>query len=155
MTVTINGNGVVTGVTSAPGLEVPSGTIAFFGASSAPTGYLKANGAAVSRTTYSSLFAAIGTTYGAGDGSTTFTLPDLRGYFPRGWNDNGSVDSGRAFGSAQSADIGYHYHAFNTGVQGSGSSGNWVSNTPTVGAPLGFSGDLRPVNVALLGCIKY
>jgi phage-related tail fiber protein len=67
----------------------------------APTGWLKANGAAVSRTTYAALFSAIGTTFGVGDGSTTFNLPDLRGEFMRGWDDGRGVDSGRAFGSAQ------------------------------------------------------
>lgn len=63
------------------------GVIGFFAGSSAPSGYLKANGALVSRTTYATLFAAIGTTFGAGDGSTTFALPDLRGEFLRGWDD--------------------------------------------------------------------
>ena len=63
---------------------VPTGTVAYIAASSAPGGWLKCNGAAVSRTTYAALFAAIGTTFGAGDGSTTFKLPDLRGEFVRG-----------------------------------------------------------------------
>lgn len=55
------------------------GKIIMFAGSTAPEGTLYCNGAAISRTTYSELFAAIGTTYGAGDGSTTFNLPDLRG----------------------------------------------------------------------------
>lgn len=55
------------------------GKIIMFAGSTAPEGTLHCNGAAISRTTYSELFAAIGTTYGAGDGSTTFNLPDLRG----------------------------------------------------------------------------
>jgi len=59
--------------------SLPVGTIAAFGGSSIPSGWLECNGAAVSRTTYSDLFTAIGTTYGVGDGSTTFNLPDLRG----------------------------------------------------------------------------
>jgi hypothetical protein len=79
----------------------PAGTVIYYAANSAPTGYLKANGATVSRSTYASLFSAIGTTFGAGDGSTTFGLPDLRGEFPRGWDDGRGVDSGRSFGSAQ------------------------------------------------------
>jgi microcystin-dependent protein len=58
---------------------VPAGTMVKTAATSAPTGWLLANGAAVSRTTYATLFANIGTTYGAGDGSTTFNLPDMRG----------------------------------------------------------------------------
>ena len=79
----------------------PAGTIIFHAADTAPEGFLKANGAAVSRTTYADLFAAIGTTFGSGDGSTTFNLPDLRGEFPRGWDDGRGVDTGRSFGTAQ------------------------------------------------------
>lgn len=80
---------------------VPSGAVMTFAMNTAPTGWLKANGAAVSRTTYAALFSAIGTTFGVGNGSTTFNLPDLRGEFMRGWDDGRGVDSGRAFGSAQ------------------------------------------------------
>lgn len=58
-------------------LNMPVGTILPFGGSAAPTGFLLCNGAKISRTTYASLFAKIGTTYGAGDGSTTFALPNL------------------------------------------------------------------------------
>ena len=80
---------------------VPSGTVLYFAGQTAPAGWLKANGAAVSRTAYAALFAAIGTTYGAGDGRSTFNLPDLRGEFLRGWDDGRGVDAGRALGSAQ------------------------------------------------------
>ena len=80
---------------------VPSGAVLYFAGQTAPAGWLKANGAAVSRTAYAALFAAIGTTYGAGDGRTTFNLPDLRGEFMRGWDDGRGIDHGRAFGSAQ------------------------------------------------------
>ena len=68
------------------------GTVAFFARSSAPTGWLKCNGAAVSRTDYEDLFDSIGTTYGSGDGSTTFNLPDLRGEFLRCWDDGRGID---------------------------------------------------------------
>lgn len=57
---------------------VQTGVIIPFAGTSVPTGYLLCNGAAVSRTDYANLFAAIGTLYGAGDGSTTFNLPDAR-----------------------------------------------------------------------------
>lgn len=62
----------------------PTGGVISFGGASAPAGYLLCDGAAVSRTTYAGLFAVLGTTYGAGDGSTTFNLPDLRGRAPLG-----------------------------------------------------------------------
>jgi phage-related tail fiber protein len=90
---------------------VPTGTVIHVAQTSAPTGYLKANGAAVSRTVYAALFSAIGTTFGAGDGSSTFNLPDLRGEFVRGWDDARGVDSGRAIGSAQAGMFGAHSHA--------------------------------------------
>lgn len=84
---------------------VQAGEIAFFARSTAPAGYLKANGAAVSRAAYATLFAAIGTTFGAGDGATTFNLPDLRGEFLRGFDDGRGIDSGRAFGSWQKGSL--------------------------------------------------
>ncbi len=59
--------------------QIPAGVIQPFGGAAAPTGYLLCDGAAVSRTTYAALFAAIGTSWGVGDGATTFNVPDLRG----------------------------------------------------------------------------
>ena len=67
---------------------MPAGSIIPFAGSSIPTGYLLCNGAVVSRTTYANLFKVIGTTYGAGDGSTTFNLPDLRDRFLEGAGTN-------------------------------------------------------------------
>lgn len=63
---------------------VPTGGITMYGASTAPTGWLLCDGTAVSRTTYAGLFTAIGTTYGVGNGSTTFNLPNLKGRVPVG-----------------------------------------------------------------------
>jgi len=74
---------------SAPGFS-PAGTIITFGGASAPTGYLACDGSAVSRTTYADLFAALSTTWGTGDGSTTFNVPDLRGAFLRGTGSHGT-----------------------------------------------------------------
>lgn len=85
--------------------QAPSSIIAPFARSTAPSGWLKANGAAVSRTAYADLFAAIGTTYGSGDGFNTFNLPDLRGEFIRGFDDARGVDSGRAMGSSQASTL--------------------------------------------------
>lgn len=70
-----------------------------------PSGWLKANGAAVSRVTYADLFAAIGTTYGAGNGTTTFNLPDLRAEFIRGLDDGRGIDPSRVFGSRQKGSL--------------------------------------------------
>lgn len=66
----------------------------------APEHTLICDGSAISRVTYAALFAVIGTTYGAGDGSTTFALPDFRGYFLRGANGTNSAAMGTAQGDA-------------------------------------------------------
>lgn len=102
----------ITGLDTALASAAPPGAVVAFAMNTAPTGWIKCNGAAVSRATFSALFAAIGVTFGAGNGSTTFNLPDLRGQFVRGWSDGASTDSGRAFGSSQSDQNKLHTHAF-------------------------------------------
>ncbi|RWL21986.1 MAG: hypothetical protein E5X35_27335 [Mesorhizobium sp.] len=84
-----------------PSIEVPPGSISMFAAAGAPTGWLKCNGQAVSRIAYADLFAAIGTSWGAGDAVTTFNVPDFRGEFLRGFDDGRGIDAGRAFGTWQ------------------------------------------------------
>lgn len=163
----------------------PPGQVGWFAMSSAPTGWLKANGVAVSRTTYAALFASIGTTWGAGDGSTTFNLPDLRAEFVRGLDEGRGVDVGRVLGTAQAAAMLNHTHtgttssngAHNHGVnipqntgdidRGSSASSFSLDNpvaiptdgahthTVTTGNPsAGGGSETRPLNVALLACIK-
>ncbi len=100
----------VAGIITSATVNTPPGTIVFHCGSTAPTGYLKANGASISRTTYSSLFSTLGTTFGVGDGSTTFNLPDLRGEFVRGWDDGRGIDSARTFGSFQDGFLPSHTH---------------------------------------------
>ncbi|MBL7910561.1 MAG: tail fiber protein [Bacteroidia bacterium] len=80
----------------------PAGTVQYFANTTAPNGYLECNGAAVNRTTYAELFAAIGITYGPGNGTTTFNLPDLRGEFVRGFDNGKGSDPGRVIGTWQS-----------------------------------------------------
>jgi microcystin-dependent protein len=135
-----------------------------YGGATAPSGYLECNGAAVSRSTYSALFTAIGSTYGSGDGSTTFNLPDLRGEFVRGWDHGKGTDSGRVRGSNQSGAIESHTHTLHvydradTDSLGSGGGGD---NT-VASASSGVSGyidatggsETRPRNVALMFIIK-
>ena len=89
---------------------VPSGTVHLFATTTAPTGYLECDGSAVSRTTYADLFAIIGTTWGAGNGSSTFNLPDLRGEFVRGWDNGRNIDSSRSFASSQTDSNKEHNH---------------------------------------------
>lgn len=80
---------------SAPGGLAPAGVVLPFAGSTAPTGWLLCFGQAVSRTTYAALFTALGTSYGAGDGSTTFALPDLRGRIPGGKDNMGGSAASR------------------------------------------------------------
>lgn len=94
---------------------VPTGAIMPFAMNSAPSGWLAANGAAVSRATFSTLFTAIGTTYGTGDGSTTFNLPDLRGYFVRGAGTNTDGTAAGTFGAQQADAVISHTHSGTTG----------------------------------------
>mgnify|MGYP003112427384 CR=1 FL=1 len=89
-----NSSGTVA-LTSDVSASLPSGTIVPYAGSSAPSGYLLAYGQAVSRSTYSDLFSAIGTTYGVGDGSSTFNLPDLRGRTIAGQDDMGGSSADR------------------------------------------------------------
>lgn len=150
---------------SSPGSSIKPGTVAFFAASTAPAGWLKCNGAAVSRATYAALFNAIGTTYGAGDGATTFNVPDDRGEFIRCWDDGRGVDSGRAFGSAQAHQMQSHTHTAlvttdpaATAVADVGASGAFprYSSAPTTGVGgTSNSSENRPRNVARLSCIKF
>ena len=74
---------------------LPSGLIFPFAGTTEPTGYLFCYGQAISRTTYADLFTAISTTYGTGDGSTTFNLPDLRGRVVAGQDDMGGSSANR------------------------------------------------------------
>ena len=89
---------------------VPTGSVHMMATTTAPSGYLKCNGTAISRTTYAALFAIIGTTHGAGDGSSTFNVPDLRGECVRGWDDSRGIDNGRNFGTSQSDNNKQHNH---------------------------------------------
>jgi microcystin-dependent protein len=90
---------------------VPVGTVVDYAHNVAPAGWLKANGAAISRTTYAALFSVIGTTFGVGDGSSTFNVPDGRGVPIRGWDDGRGLDSGRGFGTYQADAFETHIHS--------------------------------------------
>lgn len=203
-----------------------TGRIDWFAATSPPTGWLKANGAALSRASYGDLLSAIsftdatvdttngsatvqmdntgnveagytiegdgipvgttvtsvddGTTltlsqaatatasnitarflpWGGGDGSTTFTIPDLRGEFPRGWDDARGVDSGRALGSWQADEFKSHKHdltvrnATSSQFTGGGDIDSFKASE-TISTQNTGGAETRPRNVALLACIKY
>jgi phage-related tail fiber protein len=95
------------------------GDIKYTVRSTAPTGWLKANGAAISRLAFPELFAVIGETYGKGDGFNTFNLPDLRGEFIRGWDNGRGLDKDRVLGSTQVSANLAHSHTGTTDTDGS------------------------------------
>ena len=158
----------------------PAGSIIYHAGSSAPSGYIKANGASLGTSAYAALFSAIGYTYGGSGGS--FNVPDLRGEFIRGWDDSRGVDSGRSFGSSQLDQMQRLTGGYNTSAEhfniGSGSGvfndyrvggarnsgigyGNATrldfdsANSPSARVSSSTSGETRPRNIALLACIKY
>ena len=139
----------------------PPGLIAHFARDTPPTGWLKANGALISRATYANLFTAIGDRFGAGDGSTTFRLPDLRGEFIRGWSDDrAGVDAGRAMGSGQGHMLEAHSHTYgriNIIPNGERDDNSQAGDTFNEAATTGSTGgsETRPRNVAMLACIRF
>lgn len=106
----------------------PTGSVVMYGAATAPTGWLICDGSAVSRTTYSDLFDVIGTTYGAGNGTTTFNLPDVRQRFPMGQAASGT---GSTLGGTGGAIDHFHYTA--TGHDGTNNV-YYVGNDPVYGS---------------------
>jgi microcystin-dependent protein len=107
-----------------------TGEVVPFAGSTAPAGALFCYGQTVSRTTYAGLFAAISTTYGGGDGSTTFSLPDLRGRVVAGKSDMGGSDAGNlSGGGALGNGLGAQSQIANTNVSGSTAGSLSVSTT--------------------------
>lgn len=167
---TIIQNEVNKAVTSSTGN--PTGTIIAYSVDNVPTGYLKCEGQEISRTDYNNLFNIIGTTYGDGDGSTTFNVPDLRGEFLRGTGTNSHTNQGNG------SSVGTHQDATNIPFTFIASSGNFVgptesypSNTdhgklvqgqgrytslaPGSACNTTRAYTARPTNTSVLYCIKY
>ena len=144
----------------------PTGTVISFAGMNAPEGYLVCDGSEVNRIEYDVLYSAIGTIYGSGDGSTTFNLPDLRGEFIRGWSSAGGtqkdgVDTSRKFGSSQDQSIESHAHTIVSGPAstrtdkpGGGSRVDNTTTSTTNNYPANLDSETRPMNVAMLYCIK-
>ena len=164
-------------------LSSPAGAVIAFAANTPPSGWVECNGAALSRTAYADLFTAISTVYGAGDGATTFNLPDLRGEFIRGFDNGRGVDSGRNVGSWQApslvnGDAGTNNNLVTLrGLPGARGDYAWedpLVNGHTATKPNGgyvwgpaqavpamgsidirLTGVVRPRNIAMMFCIKY
>lgn len=128
-------------------------------------GWLVCNGALVSRASFHALFARIGTTFGAGDGFSSFNLPDFRGVFLRGWDNSRGIDPGRAFGSSQADDFKAHTHyPLNiAGLAEVPDTGLTVGEKTADGYPSFGAGlmsttggtETRPRNIAIDYWIKY
>lgn len=167
--------------------NVPTGIMLPHTGDAAPTGFIFAEGAALSRATYANLWtfaqasgnlaASEGAKedgeYGPGDGGSTFTTPDMRGIFLRGWDDGRGIDSGRQLGSDQTDSVGDHDHTYEGVFQEDGSdvnaSGSYAPMFDKAGASpsslasaitvtdavIGAAGETRPLNTAMPFCIKY
>jgi microcystin-dependent protein len=165
-----DGTGGVSGASG--GESAPIASIIATADDTAPTGYIACEGAAISRTTYVGLYNKIGVRYGNGDGSTTFNVPDYRGYIFRAWDhgagrdpdrasrtDRGDGTTGDNVGTFQADAYKSHTHtqdrpSSRTIYQGNG--GQYAYYTYS-NANTGSSGgnETRPININVLYCIKY
>ena len=150
---------------------VPTGMIAFFDLTEVPDGWLVCDGSAVSRTTYANLFAKIGTRHGAGDGSTTFNLPDMDARFLEGTTDTSKVGqrvqpglpniTGGITGFDYGDGSAWVYGAFSTDSVHAGSSTGYTTNVARVSfqaqrssSLYGGSNGVQPSAIRVLSCIK-
>lgn len=148
---------------------VPVGALIARMTSTVPGGFLECDGSAVSRTTYSALFGVIATSYGDGDGISTFNLPDLRGQFLRGYDngagndpdaasrtDRGDGTTGDAVGTKQADQLKSHFHSgvlsSSTSAEGGANSRTYNQTRVNTGATGG--NETRPVNISVMWCIK-
>jgi len=170
----------ISGTSGIPPTALPFmvGQVCFFARAEAPSGFLVCDGSVVSRKVYSELFSVMGTLFGAGDGVSTFKLPDLRGEFIRGMDMGRGVDAGRALGSWQSsATVGGGLAQFESGRNPAGENNSaGAENVPADGSWSGWrvtgrslDGDdhhirmrnagaiagavVHPRNMALLPCV--
>lgn len=152
---------------------VPAGVITQWPRETPPAGWLELDGSLLSRSSYAALYAVLGTRYGAGDGSTTFALPDMRGRFVRAWDhgagrdpdaatrtNRGDGQTGDAVGTLQTGQIQSHAHTI-TGslglgtdiggtIQRDGNSAEWTDDGAAAGG-----NETRPLNIAAMYIIKY
>lgn len=137
---------------------LPVGTIMWYASTMAPSGFLVCDGSLISRTNYASLFAVIGTAFGAGDGVTTFQLPDMRATFVRGAGTQNAYSA--TFGqkqeasSLQSARSSNGFLSVNNADKGVGvNTSNAYGSSTTTGNNSRMY--VRPYNIALTPIIKY
>jgi len=160
-----DGSGNLSFATPPTGAFVPTGSVFTMATTTVPSGYLECDGSAVSRTTYADLFAAIGTTWGNGNGSTTFNIPNLQGEFVRGWDNGRGIDTDRTFASSQDHQLQEHSHDISVGQQNVGDPPNPITvrhfyisgvteETEVNGDTGNFGAETRPRNIAMMYVIK-
>lgn len=160
------------------GADLPPGMIMPFAGIVCPAGFLQADGTEISRTTYKSLFAAISTFHGSGNGTTTFLLPDYRGRFLRGVDGSANNDPdkasrtamapggavGNSVGSVQADALISHLHTMTiTGTSGDGGTGvpynrggdGSVFSSGTASTNNAGGNETRPRNAYVTYCVKY
>ena len=154
------------------------GQVSPFASSSVPAAWIECDGSALDRTEFNDLFAIIGITYGPGNGTTTFNIPDMRGIIIRGWDHGKGTDVGRVIGTDQDEDVGPHNHFIANIDSISGTDDNlddenytayrntWGSNDPAyalrgsaTAATKGLTSEgdgteTRMANLAMMYCIK-
>src|SRR5262245_46614907 len=154
--------------------KLPVGTIITYTSETPPPGFLECDGSQRSRADYATLFAVVGTAFGAGDGALTFNLPDLRGRFLRGWAHGTGWDpdrnirfqiysggiSGDHVGSYQYHEVGQHFHYVTTGALNPFGNFNAITGGNAIGFATGyteynFGSETRPVNAGVMFAIKY
>lgn len=159
------------GTNTSWGVAVPIGTVEYYGGSVAPSGWLVCDGSAISRTTYAALFSAIGTSFGSGDGSTTFNLPNLINKFAEGHttvgtvknaglpNITGTIHFAAGAGGPIGSDGAFTYGAYGTAF---GSVQNpqandlyFYLNASRSSGIYGASSTVQPPAVTMLPIIKY
>ncbi len=159
-------------LTSTTAIAAPAGIVSAFAGKTAPSGWLKCDGSAVSRTRYATLFAAIGTLYGAGDGSTTFNLPNLIGRVPFGMDvqNVGQSTNGGLPNITGAFSIGGDFESASGAFSGSSTGFRGAENTGSDGGYVNFNASLSngmygnswyngtrvvPASVFMTYCIKY
>jgi len=156
--------------------SMPTGSLIAFPGATEPAGYLECDGSPISRTTYASLYGVIGTMFGVGDGTTTFNLPDLRGRFLRGWDHGAGVDpdaasrtdrgdgtTGDYVGTREDDAFKSHHHELyrpsSPILSTAAAQAHYALGTAQVQSGVNTvdtgGNETRPVNIAVMYCIKY